>query len=111
MRNPGERLVTPQPTCIMSRMSSCRGHEFAPVFGALAGYESSSSGSGDEAEGQEREIAPRSPGVVIYGDRSPKSEVEASDSEGAGSVEEDLDGAFAEAKDRWKIDAETAENE
>lgn len=66
----------------MVRMSSCRGHEFAPYFGArdLSGDEAGSDES-SESEGGAGEAA-----------------------EGAG---EDIEGAFADARDRWKIDAGT----
>lgn len=76
----------------MVRMNSCRGHEYAPVFGAYAssGDEESSEGGSDCSE-------------------DPKAVVDSP--EGSGDVEldpsDDVDGAFIDARDRWKIDGET----
>lgn len=78
----------------MARMNSCRGHEFQPYFasadlGDLGKYNSSDSESGAESgsEGARSEAG----GEEVLGDE----------------VLEDVEGAFADARDRWKIDADT----
>lgn len=65
-------------------MNSCRGHEFTPVFGGtgLSDHEESSEEeqkAGSDSESGESELEPQ----------------------------DDIRGAFADAKDRWKVDAET----
>ena len=72
----------------MVRMQSCYGNEFTPIFHSDLGSDQSEKGS-DESGSQE-------------GD-----DIQEGDSAADESEQEDLDGAFADAKDRWKIDAET----
>ena len=72
--------------CDMVRLNSCHGNEFNPLFRSDLGSESEE-GSGSEAEAEEG-----SEGEVEEGDPEPW---------------EDLDGAFADARDCWKVDAET----
>lgn len=80
----------------MTRMQSCRGHEFTPIFGLKATSDESSSSSEDAsgaegAEPGEGEEA-RTPSDTAPGEVDPG---------------EDVVGAFADAADRWKIDAST----
>eukprot|EP00445_Apocalathium_hangoei_P016542 CAMPEP_0203906572 /NCGR_PEP_ID=MMETSP0359-20131031/48167_1 /ASSEMBLY_ACC=CAM_ASM_000338 /TAXON_ID=268821 /ORGANISM="Scrippsiella Hangoei, Strain SHTV-5" /LENGTH=321 /DNA_ID=CAMNT_0050831227 /DNA_START=50 /DNA_END=1011 /DNA_ORIENTATION=+ len=86
----------------MVRMNSCRGHEFAPYFGArdLSGDESSGS---ESASVEEDDVD-----AVLRGRRGVGGE-EGVEMDGFVAEEEfeDVDGAFADARDRWKIDGET----
>ncbi|CAE7609869.1 unnamed protein product [Symbiodinium sp. CCMP2592] len=71
----------------MVRLNSCHGNEFNPLFRSDMGSESEGSdGSEDDGgeEGEDEEPDPDDPEPL-----------------------EDLDGAFADARDCWKIDAET----
>lgn len=77
-------------------MRSCRGHEFTPIFGLGAGSDAeSSSSSSDASAGEDAGAAVGGLDARTPSDASP-DEVDAA---------EDVAGAFADAKDRWKIDA------
>merc|ERR1740129_811392 len=92
----------------MSRMSSCRGHEFTPVFGAFAQSGSEASSSEDDAEAAG--IAPATPRRNVGGEGGDGDALVAAADPGEDSEPdpfEDVEGAFADAKDRWKIDANT----
>ncbi|CAE7277122.1 unnamed protein product [Symbiodinium sp. CCMP2456] len=72
----------------MVRLNSCHGNEFNPLFRSDMGSESEEGSDASEDDG---------------GEEGEASEPDPDDPEPL----EDLDGAFADARDCWKIDAET----
>eukprot|EP00747_Dinoflagellata_sp_TGD_P021087 gnl/TRDRNA2_/TRDRNA2_128262_c0_seq1.p1 gnl/TRDRNA2_/TRDRNA2_128262_c0~~gnl/TRDRNA2_/TRDRNA2_128262_c0_seq1.p1 ORF type:complete len:555 (+),score=103.13 gnl/TRDRNA2_/TRDRNA2_128262_c0_seq1:54-1667(+) len=90
----------------MVRLGSCHSHEFTPVFGKIRdidGYESSAeSSSEDQCDGGEDAADAEDRDV----DGCPESPPDPDTSESEDPAE-DVVGAFAGAKDRWKVDGET----
>lgn len=79
----------------MVRMQSCHGNEFTPMFRDVDSGESESNSTDCD-------------GDVLHEEKSTEdADFVKDDEDVSGSEEEDIDGAFADAKDCWKVDAET----
>ena len=77
------------------RMQSCHGNEFTPMFRDVDSGESESNSTDCD-------------GDVLHEEKSTEdADFVKDDEDVSGSEEEDIDGAFADAKDCWKVDAET----